>query len=108
MPWLLLQRSWEKRISMNRLVIASFTLIFILGILIGLFFDGSPVSGSDISLDKNKSFGTDYVYTKAVCNSTGCVDVVVNCSSGNVSEIKSASNSKEFGFDLRNSTNISC
>jgi hypothetical protein len=87
----------------RRLLIASFVLIFILGILIGIFFNSPSTAGLTVSA-KNNASGTEYSYTKTICNSTKCTDVVVNCSNGNISEINSTAN---LG-NLRNNTNASC
>jgi hypothetical protein len=85
-------------------------LIFILGILIGVFFNNSPVTGGVVNAQSNKS-NNDYTYTKAVCNSTKCIDVVVNCSNGNITEIRPISEVVEFEenwSDFRNDSRIDC
>jgi len=98
---------------MDNLFVVSLILIFALGILIGVFFNSSGfggLTGAAVSAG-NKTTSGDYSYTKAVCNATSCIDVVVNCSNGKITETKQIGNFSDFGSswnDTRGNKNLSC
>ena len=67
--------------------------LIIVAFLLGLFFDKLVFTGNVVEENNNGN----YIWTKAICNEDNeCIDVLVECSNGEVISIEPASELKDF------------
>lgn len=93
---------------MDRFLILSLVVVFIFGILLGLFSSNLTVTGK--ATDRT-NVSVECSYTKALCYESQCMDVLVKCSGGKAISVEPVSKAVEFEknwTDLRNQTEGLC
>ena len=81
---------------MGKLLVIGLAGLFILGVIIGVVFKDGILTGRTVESDENLG---NYTYTSAVCSENKCVDVLIECSDGEVIDLELISDVKEFSSD---------
>lgn len=76
---------------MDRKVIVLCIVLFVVGVVLGYGLSRIGVGGVTGNVVQNDE-DNNYSWTKAICNDGKCIDVLIECSNGNVVSLKPMSN----------------
>lgn len=98
------------RMHKKYFLVITAVVLFLLAVAGSLYFGGFSFTKFSFSGQVIAPIHNNYTWTKAVCNSMGCIDIIIECQDGKVKSMKPASDFVRMGdfVDERNNSDVLC